>query len=100
VYVNSFCRGVVYGKPSNVFAKRVIPEVIELNLGLRREQRLSTSPLVGSSLDSPLGLRPEAKTSIATLMGWPLELRALRTTFRIGMFNKRWPSHITSRGIE
>jgi Fe-S-cluster containining protein len=82
VYVNSFCRGVVYGKPSNIFAKRVIPEVIELSLGLRREQCLSTSPLVSSSLDPLSGLRPDVKASIAMLMNQPLESRVLRTTLR------------------
>jgi Fe-S-cluster containining protein len=82
VYVNSFCKGVLYGKPSNVFAKKVIPEIIELSLGLRKEQCLSTSPLVSSSLDFPLGLRPEVEVSLTTLMNWPLESRISRRTLR------------------
>lgn len=46
VYVNPFCRGLAYGKPTYIFAYNVIPEFIELSLGLRREQSLSTSLLV------------------------------------------------------
>lgn len=46
VYVNPFCRGLVYGKPTTMFAKKVVPEFIELSLGLRREQTFSTSLLL------------------------------------------------------
>jgi len=86
VYVNPFCRGVVYGKPSNVFAKKVIPEFIELSLGLRREQSLSTSPFVSPDSHFPLmfqlGVR-EVETALMTPMSWPVELRIPLTAFRI-----------------
>jgi Fe-S-cluster containining protein len=43
VYVNPFCRGLVYGRPSLRLVNSVIPEFIELRLGLRRRQVRSTS---------------------------------------------------------
>jgi len=81
VYVNPFCRGVVYGEPSSVLAKKVIPEFVELSLGLRREQSLSTSPFV--SLEPSPRPMLEIKVLSAAPLGWPLELRTPRTVPRI-----------------
>jgi len=76
VYVNTSCRGVVYGKPSDFFAKKVIPEFIELSLGLRREQRLSTSPFVAPSADLPSRFQlVGVKVALATPVGWLVEPR-------------------------
>ena len=104
VYVNPFCRGVVYGRPSHVFAKKVIPEIIELSLGLRMEQSLSTSPLVGLGLGLSMPL-PKLKISYMTF-GWPVELGAPRAAS--GLLNKpgtrlyRWWSYyeICGKGLE
>ncbi|MDH5816549.1 MAG: YkgJ family cysteine cluster protein [Candidatus Nezhaarchaeota archaeon] len=52
VYVNSFCKGIVYGRPSYVFANKVVPEFIELSLGLREEQTFSTSLLLTHKVES------------------------------------------------
>lgn len=43
VYVNPCCRGLIYGSPSFRFINSVIPEFIELRLGLRKHQLRSTS---------------------------------------------------------
>ena len=76
VYVNPFCRGVIYGKPCGAFAKKVIPEFIELSLGFREEQRLSTSPLVAPSADLPSGFQlMGVKVALAKPVGWLVEPR-------------------------
>ncbi|MCX8182017.1 MAG: YkgJ family cysteine cluster protein [Candidatus Methanomethyliaceae archaeon] len=43
VYVNNYCRGLIYGSPSFRFINSVIPEFVELKLGLRMHQVRSTS---------------------------------------------------------
>lgn len=53
VYVNSYCRGLVYGRPSFRLINSVIPEFIELKLGLRRHQIRSTSFVVKIPLYEP-----------------------------------------------
>ena len=45
VYVDPRCPGVVPGNPSDRLVEDVIPEVIEIRAGLRREQVSSTSDL-------------------------------------------------------
>ncbi len=47
VYVIPFCRGITYGRPTEFFAKYVIPEFLDIRLGLRREQNHSTRKLNG-----------------------------------------------------
>ncbi len=47
VYVVPFCRGITYGRPTEFFAKYVIPEFLDMRLGLRREQYHSTRKLNG-----------------------------------------------------
>jgi len=54
VYLNPYCRGIIYGTPSSIFIKKVIPEFVELSLGLRREQELSTSILVSAQTNLAL----------------------------------------------
>ncbi len=83
VYVNTFCRGVIYGKPCDAFANKVIPELVELSLGLRKEQSLSTSPFVGHELDLFPRVELGTKVLVVAPMGWPIELRAIRTARRI-----------------
>ncbi|MEM3366616.1 MAG: YkgJ family cysteine cluster protein [Candidatus Methanomethyliaceae archaeon] len=43
VYINPYCRGLIYGPPSFRLVNSVIPEFIELRLGLRKHQLRSTS---------------------------------------------------------
>lgn len=45
IYAYPQCHGISYGKPSEQFAYRTLPEFIEIRLGLRREQLYSTSKL-------------------------------------------------------
>ena len=45
VYVDPHCPQVVLGRPTEHLAHQVIPEVIELSLGLRVEQEKSTASL-------------------------------------------------------
>ncbi len=45
IYLDSTCRGIVYGKPSQTFIKKVIPEFIEIALDQRNEQVYSTANL-------------------------------------------------------
>jgi len=47
VYLVPFCRGISYGRPTEFFAKRVVPEFLDMRLGLRREQDFSTRKLNG-----------------------------------------------------
>jgi len=46
VYVNTYCKGVIYGHPSSRLVNLVIPEFVELKLGLRNDQIRSTSTKV------------------------------------------------------
>lgn len=46
VYLNPYCRGIIYGRPSERFERKVIQEFIELSIGLRVKQELSTSPFI------------------------------------------------------
>jgi hypothetical protein len=43
VYVDPFCPEILYGKPSAAMMHRVIPEFIEIALGLREKQFYSTA---------------------------------------------------------
>jgi len=46
VYLDSTCRGITFGEPTPALAERIIPEFIEVFLGLRENQVYSTmSPL-------------------------------------------------------
>jgi Fe-S-cluster containining protein len=42
VYLVPQCSGITYGKPSDVFTRLVVPEFVELRLGLRKNQIYST----------------------------------------------------------
>lgn len=48
VYVDPYCKGISYGKPSTFFEKYIIPEFIEISLKSRERQVLSTSFLMMS----------------------------------------------------
>ena len=61
VYLNPYCRGIIYGKPSSMFINKVIPEFIEISLGLRRNQEFSTSMLVGAQLSLTSFMHLKAK---------------------------------------
>ncbi|MCS7098682.1 MAG: YkgJ family cysteine cluster protein [Candidatus Methanomethyliaceae archaeon] len=50
VYVNPYCKGITYGRPSLTFEMFVISEFIELSLESREEQVFSTSTLIRSTL--------------------------------------------------
>ncbi|MEM4529160.1 MAG: YkgJ family cysteine cluster protein [Candidatus Methanomethylicaceae archaeon] len=43
VYLDSYCRGITYGKPLPFFEKYIIPEFIEISLKSREKQVFSTS---------------------------------------------------------
>jgi len=43
VYIDPFCPEILYGKPSATMMHRVIPEFIEIALGLREKQFYSTA---------------------------------------------------------
>ncbi|MCD6465851.1 YkgJ family cysteine cluster protein [Candidatus Bathyarchaeota archaeon] len=45
VYVDSFCPGITWGTPSTELVYKVIPEFIEIALGIRQTQLYSTMPL-------------------------------------------------------
>lgn len=45
IYVDTKCRGIVYGKPSNHFVKKVLPEFVEIAFNERDEQVYSTANL-------------------------------------------------------
>lgn len=50
VYVNPFCKGIAYGRPTRILAEKVIAEFVELSLGIREKQDFSTSMLVDPRL--------------------------------------------------
>ncbi len=50
IYVDSACSGIRYGVPNQEFAYSVIPEFIEIALGVRREQFKSTATPYGYSV--------------------------------------------------
>ena len=45
IYAIPNCPGFSWGKPSEVFVKKTLPEFIEIQLGFREQQRFSTAPL-------------------------------------------------------
>ena len=46
VYVDPACIGIWWGKPTQEFAYRTMPELIEIALGLREKQYYSTSKIL------------------------------------------------------
>lgn len=46
IYLDPNCEGIVIGKPSERFITHVLPEVMELGLGVRWKQRLTTSKYI------------------------------------------------------
>jgi Fe-S-cluster containining protein len=46
VYVDPACTGIWWGKPTQEFAYRTMPELIEIALGLREKQYYSTSKIL------------------------------------------------------
>ncbi|MGC8936297.1 MAG: YkgJ family cysteine cluster protein [Candidatus Methanomethylicaceae archaeon] len=59
IYVNPFCRGLIYGRPSQRLMGLVLPEFVELKLGLRRDQARSTSLLLQTPVPSSIHSPPE-----------------------------------------
>lgn len=68
VYVNPYCRGLAYGKPSHTFESKVLPEFIEIKLGIRERQSLSTSSIVELEGGPPAG---EAVGAQLLIVGTP-----------------------------
>lgn len=52
VYIDPFCPEITWGTPSRGFAYNVVPEFIELALGLREKQVYSTSKMLYGTLPS------------------------------------------------
>jgi len=48
VYLDPHCPGIKFGTPSWDFLKRVLPEVVEIGLGVRTKQYYSTSQKISS----------------------------------------------------
>ncbi len=46
IYLDSNCEGIIVGRPSERFYGQVLPEVLELGLGMRWKQRLTTSKYI------------------------------------------------------
>jgi len=65
VYVNPYCRGLIFGKPSRMLIEKVIPEFIELSMGLRVKQELSTSLLVGYNIKGLTQISLDTRLSLA-----------------------------------
>jgi len=42
VYAIPYCRGIMYGTPTEHFVKNVLPEFVDMRLGFRRTQIFST----------------------------------------------------------
>lgn len=57
IYVDPRCPGITIGRPSFHLKREVLPEVIELRLGIRTQQRSTTSP-IGRSTQEPIFLSP------------------------------------------
>ncbi len=45
VYVDPSCKGIVWGQPSSHFINAIVPEFIEIALGVREKQHHSTSKI-------------------------------------------------------
>ena len=45
IYVNPHCHRILWGRPNGLFAHKILPEFIDIRLGLQREQFYSTSKL-------------------------------------------------------
>jgi len=48
VYIDPFCPGIGWGKPSQEFVYKVVPEFIQIALGLREKQVYSTSMMLNN----------------------------------------------------
>lgn len=51
IYLDSYCKGISYGKPLPFFEKYIIPEFIEISLKSREKQLLSTSLIMQKSFN-------------------------------------------------
>ena len=43
IYIDSICVGIRWGPPSKELAYKILPEIVEIALGLRKKQNYSTS---------------------------------------------------------
>ena len=43
IYVTSLCPGIIWGRPTEELIRRILPEFIDVRLGLQRERHFSTS---------------------------------------------------------
>lgn len=46
VYLDPACEGIAVGKPSDRFAQQLIPEMLQIGMGMRYKQRLTTSKYI------------------------------------------------------
>jgi len=46
IYLDPHCEGIRPGRPSEHFVRHILPEVVEIGLGLRWKQRYTTSRLI------------------------------------------------------
>jgi Fe-S-cluster containining protein len=53
IYADTLCHGLKLGNPSRHFIQKILPEFIEISLGLRKEQHYSTF-----QLPTPLIIKP------------------------------------------
>ena len=46
IYMDAECHGVVSGKPNERFLKKVVPEMIQISMGVRYKQKFTTSKYI------------------------------------------------------
>jgi hypothetical protein len=46
VYLDPACKGVISGKPSTRFYNQVLPEMIQIGMGVMSKQRFTTSKYI------------------------------------------------------
>jgi Fe-S-cluster containining protein len=49
IYLDPVCRGIEYGRPSQRFLGKVVPEIVTIGLGVAQKQRYSTSKYISWS---------------------------------------------------
>ncbi|MGC8850008.1 MAG: hypothetical protein ACP5QI_06000, partial [Candidatus Bathyarchaeia archaeon] len=50
VYVHPYCRGLIYGEPTDHLIDKVIPEVLKLSARLTEQQKYTTASLTEPAL--------------------------------------------------
>ena len=49
VYMDPNCHGIVSGQPNERFLKKIVPEMIQISMGVRYKQKYTTSKYIGWS---------------------------------------------------